>query len=246
MRYDEFRTQLRDALRKVGLDQPDNIPPSDQIDVSTTDRRWTMRSHCPASRAEPFHVSANVSFRWNPFQSARSYTREEDLLAELRGTHATRRTRTHPRFIRVDFELFATLPYDSIAPIPTSAILRPWTRALEERLEPFLPSEDLAPGRSLDVRGGRMPLEVDARTARDGSLSLSALRLRSFRMVKVPRIWDDPESREREKGIERELETLTRRFRDALGAWVDSARDLVPSLRYMPPPGEPARPAPGD
>ena len=73
------------SLRAAGLPS-EHGSPTETIDLSTTTRR------CKAAAggfipqpAEPFHVSASVSFRWNPFESARTFTTEEDLVTELLG-----------------------------------------------------------------------------------------------------------------------------------------------------------------
>jgi hypothetical protein len=99
MRYDEFRDRWQAALHAAAvLSYQDR--PQETIDVSTTGRRW--RFHTLPRSVEPFSVSASISFRWDAFQSARSYTREEDLLTELLGRRA--RWSTQRRLVRVDIK----------------------------------------------------------------------------------------------------------------------------------------------
>jgi len=87
--------------------------PTETIDLVTTERRWRVFVFRNApQQAEPFHVSAKISFGWSPFEAARSYTREEDLLSELLGRRE-RPTKTEPRILRVDIVLRASLPYGS-------------------------------------------------------------------------------------------------------------------------------------
>ena len=57
-------------------------------------------------------MSGSVSFRWNPFGSARTFTTEEDLVTELLDRDEDP-PETMPRYLRTDIVLRATLPYDS-------------------------------------------------------------------------------------------------------------------------------------
>jgi hypothetical protein len=87
-------------------------------------------------------VTAKVSFAWSPFEAARSFTCEEDLLTELHG-RKDRPKRTEPRFLRVDFVLSATLPDGSRAPMPDTEIWSPWVAWADEKLGRMLPRETL-------------------------------------------------------------------------------------------------------
>lgn len=57
-----------------------------------------------------------------------------------------------------------------------------------------------------------------------------------FRLVRVPRIWDDPERRDAEKGIGEELARLAWRFKNAFDGWTESVAELATWIRYSPPP----------
>jgi hypothetical protein len=57
-------------------------------------------------------------------------------------------------------------------------------------------------------------------------------------MVRVPRVWDNPERREAERDPRDELDRLTRRFKTALDEWTKSVSELATWIRYLPlPPG---------
>lgn len=113
MRYDEFRDRLQAALRAARLLSHQDRP-EETIDLTTTVRRWRVR---PLPRpAEPFHAGAMISFHWDAFDSARSYTCEEDLLTELLGRRGARSTQR--RLLRVDITVRAALPYGSTTPMP--------------------------------------------------------------------------------------------------------------------------------
>jgi hypothetical protein len=59
--------------------------------------------------------------------------------------------------------------------------------------------------------------------------------------VQIPRVWDDPQRRDREKDISEELAGLAHRFRDASDEWTKDVGDLAAWIRYSPPPTD-ARP----
>ncbi len=131
MRYDEFRDRWQAALRTARvLAHHDRA--EETIDLTTTGRRW--RVHLLGRPAEPFHAGATISFRWDPFESARSYTCEEDLLTDLVGRRAARSTQ--PRLVRVDITFRATLPYGSTTPMPAPDVWAPWVASVEEKSTP--------------------------------------------------------------------------------------------------------------
>jgi hypothetical protein len=75
-------------------------------------------------------------------------------------------------------------------------------------------------------------------------LSLSAVAIAGFRIVRVPRVWDSPKGRVTEADSHGELTRLARTFKTALAAWVESISALATWVRYSPPfPGaKPAEP----
>ena len=135
MRYAEFRNRLENALREVGLfvHDADRV---ETINLADTVRHWRayIRRSAPPS-AEPFSVSAEISFRWTPFDAARSYTCEEDLYLQLVGRRR-QPTRTARRWTRVDLSLYANLPYGSTTSMPEPAcsllgLLLLWRRLMQ-------------------------------------------------------------------------------------------------------------------
>jgi hypothetical protein len=86
MRYNEFQDQLKIALQNVGLLGQSIGNAIEPVDLHSIGRRWKVYVlGGSASGTEPFDVTAKIAFNWNPFDTARSYTREEDLLTELLG-----------------------------------------------------------------------------------------------------------------------------------------------------------------
>lgn len=233
MRYQEFRDQWHAALRAARV-LAHHDRPEETIDLDTGERRWEVR--LLGRSAELFQAGATISFRWGPFASARSYTCEEDLLADLLGRRSVRSTQR--RLLRVDIVLRAALPYGSTTPMPSPDICAPWFASVEEKLDAAL-----TPRRP--KRAGiawRGDLEIEGRATPQGALSLQGMSVSAFEMIVVPRIWDDPKRRARERSADHEISGLAKRFRDALDAWTGSVGELAKRLRYVPaPPGASSR-----
>jgi hypothetical protein len=234
MRYDEFRDRFQVALRRADvmshLDRPEET-----LDLNTTERRW--RVHLWPRSLDPLSAGATITFRWDPFESARSYTCEEDLLTELFGRKARRSTQR--RLLRVDIEFWATLPYGSTTPMPARDVWAPWVESVEGRLDKALVGTRRGRGAETCWRG---ELKIEGHTALSGALSFNRMSVPAFEMIVVPRIWDDPRRREREPSAAHQIDGLARRFRTALDAWTASVGDLVRWLQYSPgPPRAPSR-----
>jgi hypothetical protein len=228
MRYDEFRDRWQAALRTARvLSHHDRA--EETIDLTSTGRRW--RVHVLGQPVEPFHAGATISFRWDPFESARSYTCEEDLLTDLVGRRAARSTQ--PRLVRVDITFRATLPYGSTTPMPAPDVWAPWVASVEEKLDTALTGRRRRKGAEIAWRGD---LEIDGRSTPDGVFSVQGMSVSAFEMIVVPRIWDDPRRRAREASADKQIDGLAVCFRGALDAWTASVGELVRWLQYAPGP----------
>lgn len=232
MRYHDFRDHLRDRLTDAGLFSRHIGQVFETIDLADTHRCCRFSVCRSEERAEPFHVSAEIAFGWSPFDAARAYTTEEDLLVELFG-RGKQEGQTQRRWKRVDLELHANLPYGSTTPLPDPQLLSSWTASVAEKLDSLFSDVTKRGRRVVAVLGGRE--EVKVRCKAGTPLSLDGLSVSGFRIVEVPRIWDDPERRSREKGIDRELARLAKRFNQAFVAWTDSLAELATWIRYSPP-----------
>ncbi|MEW6665470.1 MAG: hypothetical protein AB1512_09635 [Thermodesulfobacteriota bacterium] len=244
MRYDDFRDQLLDALKEVRLfaKTADNM--IETIDITRNERSWKLCvSQVAPAAVEPFHVSTKIAFNWSPFEAARSYTCEEDLLAELLGDKR-RFSKTAKRFIRVDLEFSAGLPYGSITPLPDTQVLGAWTDSVRESLDKLLSESKEREGRLIAVLGGWQEPKIEAQCFTGNVLSLEAVSIEGFRLVRMPRVWDHPDRRETEKGAEEELALLAQRLKHATDEWTRSIAELAKWIRYAPPPSDAKRPRP--
>ncbi len=229
MRYDEFRDSLFGALGDAGL-RPHLGRPTESIDLTTTTRRWqaALGESIP-QRSEPFLVSAVVSFEWDPVESARTYTTEEDLLTELLGRDEDP-PETMPRLLRTDIVLRATLPYDSRVPMPGRKTWRSWSLRVDDELSSFLPTDAAQhEAGSVIVTGARGKVEAESICSDSGELCLSAVSLASWHGVVPPRIRDAVDE-EPEGDIERQLQKLAERYRRAYDAWMECVIDLRDEL----------------
>ncbi|NLT69016.1 MAG: hypothetical protein GXX84_20715 [Acidobacteria bacterium] len=238
MRYDEFRDQLQEALYQVRLAARNFSRPLETVDVASTERRWQVylwQTGQPG--AEPFQISARIAFDWSPVDSARAYTTEEDLLIDLVGKKEIP-AKTENRWMRVDFVLQAALPYGSTTPLPDPHTLGSWTYAVGEKMDRLFTEVRERKGRIVSISGGREDVKIEVRCNSAGALSLDALSLSAFRIVRLPRVWDDPARRQTEKGIGNQLVHLARIFEQALEEWTRAVGELGRWIRYAPPPPE--------
>jgi hypothetical protein len=196
--------------------------------IQAGDGKAYIRQGSPRS-SEPFHLGGRIAFDWDPFNAARGYTCEEDLLTELIG-RKQRPMRTEKRWTRVNLSLYANLPYGSTTPMPDIQILSGWTHAVHGRLGACISEVKESAGRVVAVTGGLNEVEVQTRCKPEGVLSLLGFSISSFRLVRIPRVWDDPQRREAEKDISGDLAELAHRFKDAYDEWKASIADL-----YMDP-----------
>lgn len=96
------------------------------IDVGTMARKHAVRIGLDApQRAEPFLTSMRLGWTWSPVDSARTYTNEEDLVAELLGREQARGVITEPPWLRLDIELLATSRMASHCALQRTTRLRP-------------------------------------------------------------------------------------------------------------------------
>ena len=236
MRYPEFRDQLEDALRQEGLFFTGADRCVEKIELADTVRSWKVYiSRGGPGSTEPFHVSAVIGFKWSPVDAARAYTSEEGLLTELVG-RSRRSPRTEPRWTRVDLSLRASLPYGSTTAIPEASVFGAWAAAVVEKADVAFTEVKDRKGRILTVRGGHDDLELHARCNPDGAISLAAVAISAFRIVRLRRAWDSPERRAADGDSHRELSRLARTFRTAIDDWTQSIAALATWIRYSPPP----------
>jgi len=226
MNYDQFRDLWREALAEAGL-QTFPAWPGEAIDLGNMAR--TYRGFVEvyrARRAGPFRVTAELSWRWEALQSARSATTEEDMLVELLGQDGYGQDTERP-WLRIDAVLHATPPLDSPLPMPRAEAWRRWVADVTARLAPLLPTEE-GEGESDRVVhswGGEPAARVSCKS--DGRLLLTGVEWSAWQGINLARQWDDPE-REPDEFPDDELADFAHRLHEALQVWESCLRHLAP------------------
>lgn len=235
MRYADFRDQFENALREAGLFVRGVDRRIETIDLADSVRHWKVDIWRANTRSvEPFHVSAVIAFTWDPINTARAYTTEEDLLEAVVGRRR-RPIKTEHRWVRVDLSLHAGLPYGSTTPMPEPQMFAGWTAAVEQHADAAFTEIKERQGRIVAVFGGHTDLDVQAQCKSGGVLSLSGVSIEGFRIVHVPRAWADPVRRETERNVSDELDRAARTFNTALDEWTNRVSELAAWIRYSPP-----------
>src|SRR5207249_2851558 len=160
VRYAEFRNRLENALRDVGLfvHDADRV---ETINLADTVRHWKAYIRRSAPSAEPFSVSAEISFLWTPFDAARSYTCEEDR-------RRRQPPRTARRWTRVHLSLYANLPYGSTTSMLEPHVFAAWTTSIVEKAHATFSEIEERNGHIVAVLGAHGDLQVEVRCKQTG------------------------------------------------------------------------------
>ncbi len=223
MRYETFRDRLEEALQNAGVAFLD-LSRKETIELACLSRTYEITVGLDDhQRMRPFFVTAKLGFCWNPFQSARSYTTEEDLVVELFGRKRLASTRA--RWQRVDMTFLARLPYGSKVLTPDSRVLSTWRKSIGKLLARLVSVEAAKDEDHQPIAAGwRGEVEVREVCSHDGSLVLEGFEIAAFQIVNPPRASDNPDKRDHD--VSRQLEQLARRFQTAFGGWMDRVGEL--------------------
>jgi hypothetical protein len=178
-------------------------------------------------RAGPFHVTAELSWRWDALQTARTAAREEDVLMELLGRDGYDLVTKRP-WLRVDVILRASLPLDSPLPMSGAEAWRRWIAETTARLALLLPTEAEAAGSGMIVHSWGGQAVARLRCEPDGRLLLTGVEWPAWQMINLVRQWDDSE-REPDESTDEELADFVDRVREALQVWESCLQYLGPA-----------------
>lgn len=236
MNYDTFRTAFDAALRQSGL-RICGVRPDERLDLARLDRTYRVAVEPIGGQdAEPFFVTALLSWRWDALHTARTLSTEDDVLAELHGRHPDGPVRTEPPWVRLDIELRATLPYGKPLALPSQAALGRWCHEACTRLEHIEPLTGPEPVRQHED-GGLAVLawqdaepRIRASCRSSGELMLERVEIAAWQAIPTPRILDDP-SADPDPGPHEELNAAFSRTRAALTAWTQALDHLRATAR---------------
>jgi len=232
MNYEEFKELWTWALRESGLPIGGVTPIEETLDLRSTDR------HCKSfvyahDRVATFHVSAELGFRWDALQTARTRCYEEDTVRQLFGADRGESPRTEVPWLRVDVTLSANTEWGKEISLPSAEVWQSWVRETIGRLEniePLLPIEQVRDNRkgNLEILAFRSEPELNVLCKPDGSLVLRGVEVAAWQAINLPRKWDDS-SRKPDKGPHEQLAALFRRLTASLRGWREALDHLAPT-----------------
>ena len=131
----------------------------------------------------------------------------------------------------MDIDLRATLMQDAGIPMPEPKVLARWSKTVDAKLDNLLPHDaSFRAGRLVAMKGWRGEVEVVSRCGPDGRLLLNRVEVAAYQVVNPPRVFDDPDRREKAKPIEKQLGDLARRIKRAFDAWMGCVVELRKGL----------------
>lgn len=110
-----------------------------------------------------------------------------------------------------------------------------WTASILEKVHGAFADVVEKEGRIVAVLGAHEDVDVQAHCQPDGVVSLKGLAVSGFRIVHLPRVWDDPERRKAEKDPHDEFDRLARTFKTTLDEGTKSVSELATWIQYSPP-----------
>lgn len=229
MDYETFRALWLDALRESRL-PPIGLQGTETLDTRHLDRMYTAYVEPLGGQdAPPFHVTAELSWKWDGLNTVRGTTRDEDVLSEMLRRDQTEDLVTEKPYVRVDIKLRASTPYDKPLPMPPKAAWSKWVEETVERLdhiEPLLPDEILRENRMgmTEVLGWQDTPKVRAVCDASGALLLEGVEISAGQLIELPRLLDSPDRLD--EGPEAQLTELFGRVRASLTAWMQALDHL--------------------
>jgi hypothetical protein len=229
MTYEEFRSVFMEALKESRL-RMIGLWPDEKMNLRTTDR--VLKVHLEPLRrsdADPFHVSAMITWCWDSLLTARSATMEKDMFTELFSRdEAADMIPELPR-IRIDLKLNASLPWGKPLPMPSQSSWSSWARETMGRLEsiePLTPEDHVreSPDGDLEILAWQGAPTVRLSCAPNGELQLEAVSIEAMQIMTLPRTLDSHEAPD--DGPEDRLGDMFHRVRTALTAWSESLDHL--------------------
>lgn len=229
MDYEFFRAAWEEARHAVRL-QTIGSAPRETLDLRNLDRGYEVYVEPLGGQdAPPFHVTAQLSWRWTNLNTIRGQLCDEDVLAEMVGRDQAAGLVSEKPAVRVDIELRARAPYDEPLPMPPQPTWQRWFRETVERLqssERLLPDEmtrENAAGR-LEVLAWQGNPKVTAVCTPTGELALEAVTIAAMQIIELPRLLDCPG--EPDEGPHDMLRELFARVRASLSAWMQAVEHL--------------------
>ena len=230
MRYEEFRAAWDSTLRESKLGMI-GLRGEETLNTRTMDRVYEVHVEPFGGQdAEPFFVTATLSFRWDALNTARTAAREEDMLTELFGRESAYELETERPWLRIDIQLKASLPWGKPLLMPSKAAWSMWiheTMGRLETVEPLTPDEKVRENEegSLEVLAWQGAPEARVSCTAEGDLLLESVSISAMQTMRTPRIFDDPD-KEPDEPVYGQLLEMFHRVRASLLAWMQALDHL--------------------
>lgn len=232
MNYDEFKRVFLEVLRESRLPTIGPPPHAETLDLRSMERTVSVYVE-PVDRdlARPFHVSGEISYRWDALQVARTTTCEEDAIVELLGDDS-REQATEAPWLRIDIRIRAGVEWGKGVPMPAAETWVKWSREAMARLESIEPlvSHEVVRTRSEGtpaILAWKGNPEVKLSCGPDGVVKLEEVGVQAFQAIDLPRSWNDPD-REPDAPPHVQLAPMFARVLAALHAWAEVTDHLRP------------------
>lgn len=230
MRYEEFRSAWDDALRESKLSMI-GLWGEETLNLRTTSRSYEVHVEpFDGQDAEPFFVAATMSFRWDALNTARTATREEDMLIEVFGREAAYDLDTERPWLRIDIKLNAALTHGKPIPMPPTQAWAKWIQETMGRLEdvePLTPDEKVRENDegNLEILAWQGTPTARVSCTPEGDLLLEAVSISAMQLMHTPRIFDNP-NKEPDEPVYGQLQEMFHRVRASLLAWMQALDHL--------------------
>ena len=219
MNYSTFRQIWDDTLMTAHIAASPFFP-EETTNTETGDRVYQVYLH-NTDRSAGFHTTIEFKWRWDALLLARFASTEEDMLMQIFGDFGIHED-TAPPSLRVDYILHATIAMDRYLHLPPQDQWQRWVSRVTSQVSPLLIYND--PESEMPVSYSMEP-EIKVICSDSGQFYLSGVQLTGFRIITLPRQWDDPD-RPEEDDPDEQLLTLFQRLNQADGLWRESLKEL--------------------
>lgn len=230
MTFEAFTALWVATLHGAGLPTLGVEAVSQVLDLRSLGRTCTSAVEPRGQPPGPFHVTAQLSFRWDALLTARARTTEDDVLHEVLGLDRARKPRTKPPWLRVDVALRASTMWGREIALPDPDAWRRWSQEILGRLEGderLIPAESIRESRTglPEILALQSDPELEVVCDPEGTLKLRSLEIASWQAVNLPRVWSDLDRRQDPHPSD-QLSAIFERVKSALGAWTDTLSRL--------------------
>jgi len=225
MNYQAFIHLWDKALRRARIPHPHPSFSSETLDLRSMDRTHRVYLHwSDLDVPRLFHVSAEITWKWDSLLSARFATTEEDLLMQIYGDFGVHEDTVLP-WLRMDIVLNASITYGELIPLPLLTSWQKWVGEVNATVNPVLSEEEHWERGNPSSYAWRGEPQAEISFGPQGQTYLQHVSLASWQGITLPRQWDDPDKVDPDpEGL---LNQLAMKIQHSLTHWEKSLIYLV-------------------